>query len=88
MGGPDDTASGGTIDHFIRPSIRKQASLSLHISHMDDLMTYGELKILAYVWVQVHDVYILNCLIFPRLIMKTHSPRTMHHGYTADSVLR
>jgi len=27
---------------------------------MDDWITYGELKILEYVWVQVHDVYILE----------------------------
>jgi len=58
MGGPDDTASGGTIEHFIRPSIRKQVSMSLHVSNMDNWMTYRELKIPAYVREQVHDVYI------------------------------
>jgi len=42
------------------------------IPHMNDRVTHWELKVLAYVRVQAHDIYILNSLVFPRLIVLTH----------------
>jgi len=35
-------------------------------------MTYGELKVLAYVWVQTHDIDILNGFFLPRFTVETH----------------
>jgi len=39
------------------------------VSHMDDRIAHGELEVLAYVRIEVHDVYILNSLDFPGLIV-------------------
>ena len=35
-------------------------------------MTYGELELLAYVWVETHDIDKLNCFILPRFTLETH----------------
>jgi len=35
-------------------------------------MTYGELRVLAYVWIETHDIHILNGFILPRFTVKTH----------------
>jgi hypothetical protein len=36
---------------------------------MDDRMAHGELKVLAYVRIEAHDIYILNSLALPGLIV-------------------
>jgi len=36
-------------------------------------VTYGKLNVLAYVWVETHDIDILNSFILPRLTVETHS---------------
>ena len=35
-------------------------------------MTYGELKVLPYEWVETHDIDILNGFILPRFTVETH----------------
>ena len=35
-------------------------------------MTYGEHKVLAYVWVETHDIEILYGFIIPRFTVETH----------------
>jgi len=35
-------------------------------------MTYGELKILAYVWIENHDIDIFNRFILPRFTVEKH----------------
>ena len=42
------------------------------IAYMNDRMTHGELEILAYVRVEVHDLSILNGFISSCLIVETH----------------
>ena len=39
------------------------------LSHMDDRMVHGELVVFAYLRIEAHDVYILNSLAFPGLIV-------------------
>jgi hypothetical protein len=40
------------------------------VSHLNDRMTYGKFEILADVWVQTHNIYILySLLIFTCLIV-------------------
>ena len=39
------------------------------VSHMDDRMAYGEHVVLANVRLKAHDVYILNRLAFPVLVV-------------------
>ena len=46
-----------------------------HISNMDGAMTEGKLEILAYVWVETHDIHILDSHIFTHFIVETHSLR-------------
>jgi hypothetical protein len=36
---------------------------------MDERIAHGELEVLAYVRIEAHDVYILNSLTFPSLIV-------------------
>ena len=59
------------IEHLIRPSIHKHASMSLH-AHVNDWMTYGVLKLLAYIWGETNDIDILNGFILPRFTVETH----------------
>ena len=45
------------------------------VSHMDDGVSDGKLEILAYVWVEAHDIHILDSLVFTHFILETHSLR-------------
>jgi hypothetical protein len=40
-----------------------------NVSHMDDRMVHWQLVVFTYIWVKAHDVYILNSLDFPDLIV-------------------
>jgi len=42
---------------------------------MDGGVTDGKLEILAYVWVETHDIHILDSLIFTHFIVETHGLR-------------
>ena len=42
------------------------------IAHVNHWMAYGELKVLAYIRLQRHHVYILNDLSVSRLVMESH----------------
>jgi len=57
--------------------IHTQASFHVlaRISHMDTWVADGKLEILTYVWVESHDIHILDGLIFPHFILETHSLR-------------
>jgi len=37
-----------------------------------DWIPYGELKVLTYVWIESHDIDILNGFILPRFTVETH----------------
>jgi hypothetical protein len=39
------------------------------VSHMDDQMAHGELEVLAFARIKAHDVYVLNSLALPGLIV-------------------
>ena len=42
---------------------------------MDGGVSDGKLEILAYVWVEAHDIHILKSLIVPHFIVETHGLR-------------
>jgi len=42
------------------------------IPHTDAWVSYGKFEILAYVWVGIHDIHLLDCLIFTHFIVETH----------------
>jgi len=81
------------IDISLYQTVHTQVGFHVlaRISHMGDCVTNEKLKILAYVWVQTHDIHILDSLIFLHSIEETHGlrpvPHTGNRGYIADSVL-
>ena len=42
------------------------------VSHMDGGVSDGNLEILAYVWVETHDIHILDSLFFTHFVVQTH----------------
>ena len=49
--------------------MRKQASLSLQVSHMNDRMAHWEFSVYTDTGIEAHNVYILHILAFRGLIV-------------------
>jgi hypothetical protein len=56
----------------ISPPFPNVASMSTHITHMYNGVTYGELVIFANVRIKAHYVDITNVFTFPYLIVESH----------------
>ena len=46
-----------------------------HFSHMDGGVPDGKIELLAYVWVESHDIHILDSLIFTHFIVEPNGLR-------------
>jgi len=64
---------GGTILHFISPSIFRQASVCACLPYVNDRVTYGELEIFTDVRVETHYIAVLYSLLtLSDLVVKAH----------------